>query len=100
MKVLVCGFNADQNYNQFLSQKGLPLYEFIKIFTIKTLHMWDNGQTHGLHINSWGKKKLTLLNPFMPNGHYNGRTTPLTSRRCILNIYSTNICGEYFKRAA
>jgi hypothetical protein len=28
------------------------------------------------------------------------RTAPLTSRRCILNIYSTNIRTEYFKYAA
>jgi hypothetical protein len=42
----------------------------------------------------------TNLNPLTPNDHYNGRTTPLTSRRCILNIYSTNIRIEYFKHAA
>jgi hypothetical protein len=29
-----------------------------------------------------------------------GRTAPLTSRRCILNTYSTNIGTEYFKCAA
>jgi hypothetical protein len=28
-----------------------------------------------------------------------GRTSPLTSKRCILNIYSTNIGTEYFKHA-
>ena len=28
------------------------------------------------------------------------RTAQLTSRRCILNIYSTNILTEYFKHAA
>jgi hypothetical protein len=27
-------------------------------------------------------------------------TAPLTSRRCILNIYSTNIYTEYFKNSA
>jgi phosphoribosyl-dephospho-CoA transferase len=27
------------------------------------------------------------------------RTAQLTSRRCILNTYSTNICTEYFKHA-
>ena len=26
-----------------------------------------------------------------------GRTTPLTSKRCILYIYSTNVGTEYFK---
>jgi hypothetical protein len=40
------------------------------------------------------------LNPLTPNGHYTSRTTPLTSRRCILNIYPTNIRTEYFKDAA
>ena len=32
-----------------------------------------------------------------PNDHYNGRTAPLTSKRCILYIYSANIGTEYFK---
>ena len=31
---------------------------------------------------------------------YIGRTAPLTSRCCILYIYSTNIRTEYFKHAA
>ena len=37
------------------------------------------------------------LNPLTPNDHYRGRTAPLTSKRCILYIYSTNIGTEYFK---
>ena len=40
------------------------------------------------------------FNPLKPNDAYIGRTAPLTSRRCILYIYSTNICTEYFKHAA
>jgi hypothetical protein len=32
-----------------------------------------------------------------PNDHHSGRTAPLTSKRCILYIYSTNIGTEYFK---
>ena len=38
------------------------------------------------------------LNPLTPDDHYSGRTAPLTSKRCILYIYSTNIGTEYFKR--
>jgi hypothetical protein len=38
------------------------------------------------------------FNPLTPNDHYSGRTTPLTSKRCILYIYLTNIGTEYFKR--
>ena len=37
------------------------------------------------------------VNPLTPNDHYNGRTAPLTSKRCILYINSTNIGTEYFK---
>jgi len=37
------------------------------------------------------------FNSLTPNGHYSGRTAPLTSKRCILYIYSTNIGTEYFK---
>jgi len=37
------------------------------------------------------------VNPLTPNDPYSGRTAPLTSKRCILYIYSTNIGTEYFK---
>jgi len=37
------------------------------------------------------------VNPLTPNDPYSGRTTPLTSKRCILYTYSTNIGTEYFK---
>ena len=40
------------------------------------------------------------VNHLTPNGHYMGLTAQLTSRCCILYIYSTNICTEYFKYAA
>jgi len=37
------------------------------------------------------------VNPSTSNDHYSGRTAPLTSKRCILYIYSTNMDTEYFK---
>ena len=37
------------------------------------------------------------INPLTPNDHYFGPTAPLTSKRCILYIYSTNTGTEYFK---
>ena len=40
---------------------------------------------------------VTDINPLTPNDDYSGRTAPLTSKRCILYIYSTNIGTEYFK---
>jgi len=39
-----------------------------------------------------------IINPLTPNDLYSGRTAPLTSKRFILYIYSTNIATEYFKR--
>jgi len=38
-----------------------------------------------------------MVNPSMPNDPFSGRTAPLTSKRCILYIYLTNIGTEYFK---
>ena len=43
---------------------------------------------------------FVLVNHLTTNGHYMRRTTRLTSRCCILYIYSTNIRTEYFKHAA
>ena len=40
-----------------------------------------------------------LINPLTPNDLYMSRTAPLTSKHCILYIYSTNIGTEYFKHA-
>jgi len=49
--------------------------------------------------NNWINLIVTNnINPLMPNDHYSGRTATLTSKRCILYIYSTNIGTEYFKR--
>jgi len=38
---------------------------------------------------------VSMINPLTPNDPYSGRTAPLTSKRCILYIYSTNIVTEY-----
>jgi len=38
-----------------------------------------------------------VFNPLTPNDSYSGRTAPLTPKRCILYIYSTNMGTEYFK---
>ena len=38
-----------------------------------------------------------FINPLTPNDPNSGRTAPLTSKRCILYIYSTNIGTEYLK---
>ena len=40
-----------------------------------------------------------LFSRLTPNDPFTGRTAPLTSKRCILYIYSTNKGTEYFKHA-
>jgi len=44
-----------------------------------------------------GSHSAIIVNPLTPNDPYRYRTAPLTSKRCILYIYSTNTCTEYFK---
>jgi len=39
---------------------------------------------------------MNVINPLTPNDPYSGRTAPLTSKRCILYLYSTNTGTEYF----
>ena len=43
--------------------------------------------------------KVSMFNRLTPNDPYMGRTAPLTSKRCILYTYSTNIGTEYLKHA-
>ena len=58
-------------------------------------------RSEGFYINekstdtSWDR--TSDLNPLPPNDDYSGRTASLTSKRCILYIYSTNTGTEYFK---
>ena len=44
-----------------------------------------------------GAIKYGQIDPLTPKDPYSGRNTPLTSKRCILYIYSTNTGTEYFK---
>ena len=47
----------------------------------------------------WANIKKLPFNLLTPNDPHMGRTAPLTSKRCILYVYSTNMGTEYFKRA-
>jgi len=42
---------------------------------------------------------VSFFNPLTPNDPYSGRTAPLTSKSCILYIYSTNIGNKHFKHS-
>ena len=45
------------------------------------------------------ERRCSKINPLMLNDDCSGRTAPLTSKRCILYISSTNIGTEYFKHS-
>ena len=47
----------------------------------------------------WPTRRGETINRLTPNESYMGRTAPLTSKHCVLYIYSTNIGTEYFKHA-
>ena len=51
------------------------------------------------HVEAYNKLiiKNVCINPLTRNNPYSGRTAPLTSKCCILYIYSTNTGTEYFK---
>jgi len=42
---------------------------------------------------------MFAFHPLTPNDPYSGRTATLTSKHCILYIYSTNTGTEYFKHS-
>ena len=53
----------------------------------------QNKRTLGRTRHKW----QNYINTLTPNDPYRGRTAPLTSKRFIIYIYSTNIATEYFK---
>ena len=69
-------------------------HKFIKLQVIHR-HVGDSMFLDKLYCDT-----IHVLNHLTPNGHYMGRTAQLTSRCCILYIYSANIRTEYFKHAA
>ena len=52
---------------------------------------------HDTHIVTYHLLEKSTINPLKPNDNYNGHTALLTSKCCILYIYSTNTGTEYFK---
>jgi len=69
----------------------------LRFFFSSKFNLFHNSNLFGsciIHILYTGCAKI---NPLKPNDPYRGRTAPLTSKRCILCIYSTNIGTEYFK---
>jgi hypothetical protein len=87
----------------------------VQFWWMQTAHGWQYNRAHGsckldtqehthtLRVcNTYYLYTATIvtrtrLKSLTPNDPYRGRTAPLTFKRCILYIYSTNIGAEYFK---
>jgi hypothetical protein len=65
---------------------SMPLMPCLCYFVFLLLVFYKCGWVH-----------LLTFSPLTPNDPYRGHTAPLTSKHCILYIYSTNIGTEYFK---
>jgi len=84
--------SANHNFSKLFWFLSLYYWLHIKVFCKYTLLV-------AAQLISWNNKSQLskYLNLLTPNDPYRGRTAPLTSKRCILYIYSTNIGTEYFK---
>ena len=69
-------------------------YLFRHDFTLRLFALWSCCSLVLLFVTHLLFSALTIWRLTTP---YSGRTAPLTSKRCILYIYSTNIATEYFK---
>ena len=97
------------------------MYKMSKIYGSSDLITWLRRAKSLLKTDSWSNSREMLtslkteyllwsiqepailpvpsrIKPLTPNDPYRGRTAPLTSKRFIWYIYSTNIGTEYFKR--
>ena len=94
--LVACRYTAHAVYRQATRNSHREWqYHMLHVYNCILLKMSTWGSKHVeenniLWINNNQCMKL-LINHLTPNGHYMGRTAPLTSRCCILYIYSTNI---------
>ena len=75
----------------------LSLRSVLKFWTLVLYSLVDMSPVTVCHTPLRKNSGVLSINPLKSNDAYMGRTAPLTSKRCILYIYSTNIGNEYFK---
>jgi hypothetical protein len=75
-------------------------FNIIHLSSLMRLCLWDSRKAETGVTFSGVMLIQNCINHLAPNDVYIRRTAQLTSRRCILNVYSTNILTEYFKHAA
>jgi len=85
---------------EFYSKNKFEKLVYLVGFIIGIYHDAQSPERHfRRHVTTspYNAVKCVLFNPLTPNDHYSARTASLTSKRCILCIYSTNTGTEYFK---
>ena len=92
-------------YCQLRYTNGPHTFLYPLSLTVYNLSSWLAASLDKVQKNKYALlRRIRLLwnkfNPLALNDLYIRRTAQLTSRRCILNIYSTNLLTEYFKHAA
>jgi len=75
-------------------EKSIFPFAGVPKMTVVWRSLWPSDQ---LSCTACCLRPFYVLNPLTPKGHHSGRTAPLTSKSCILYIYSTSIGTEYFK---
>jgi len=72
---------------------------YVALATLHTTHTYSHAHSQQRTLTCTQHDMLPQhpINLLTPNDDFSGRTAPLTFKCCILYIYSTNICTEYFK---
>jgi len=84
-------------WQELINYRGQP--EVDTFYKVGDLKLWVASRVgREMCLGSQNNKRTWLFNPLTPNDQYRCRTAPLTSKRRILYIYSTNIGTEYFKQ--
>jgi len=90
-------YNYSTNIGTEYFKHGIysPFFSFSKCSLFHNSNVFGSCIIHILYIGVL--KSYNVVTPLTPNDHYSSCTASLTSKSCILYIYSTNIGTEYFK---
>jgi len=109
LAVLTSSFSSPCSDNSGYTRTSCTTHFVTTLLSVSNLHLNSAGEAEiddkviGKTPNTkWMQLEAACddgnsINLLTPNGDYSGHTALLTSKRCILYIYSTNIGTEYFK---
>ena len=105
MRIACCILKATNTHSQYVTLFVFPLQQWLherasmlRHTHVHCLSCFQSATIFQIQPDSF-QAPGQFLNPLTPNDLYMSRTAPLTSKRCILYIYSTNIGTEHFKHA-